>query len=169
MLAEGDTGNILVTLHFAHQALRLAAQATLYTNGDEALAQQLSDALEATLATMTIDAGKIKRLVKGPERAQVVLQFEDGTSRTEAFPAHEPKTRLRGSLLERLGLELTPVGPTIKVGPLFNQTGFRGGFAAGDCASPMQTVTPALHLGTCIGVGAPLQIRAEALEQKAIF
>lgn len=34
MLAQGDTGNIVVALHFARQALRISKQVTLYTNGN---------------------------------------------------------------------------------------------------------------------------------------
>ncbi|KAJ4391003.1 hypothetical protein N0V93_004602 [Gnomoniopsis smithogilvyi] len=168
MLAEGDTGNVLVALHFARQALRLANQVTLYTNGNAELAKQLTEALEAAPAPMTVEAKKIMRLRKGPKRAEMVIEFDDGTSRTEAFLAHKPKTKLRGSLAQQLGLQLTPMG-IIKVNPPFNQTDLKGVFAAGDCASPMQTVTAALHTGTCTGGGAPLQIQAEALNQKAIF
>jgi len=58
---------------------------------------------------------------------------------------------------------------TITVNPPFNQTSVKGVFAAGDCSSPMQTVTAALHSGTCTGGGAPLQIQAETYKQQAIF
>lgn len=168
MLAEGDTGNVLVALHFARQALRISKQVTLYTNGNEELAKQLEEALAKAPAPMTVDSKKIKKLAKGPERSQIVLHLEDGTSRTEAFLAHKPKTRLRGSLHQQLGLEVAPQG-NIKVNPPFNQTSLKGVFAAGDCSSPMQTVTAALHSGTCTGGGAPLQIQAETFNQPAIF
>lgn len=168
MLAEGDTGNVVVALHFARQALRIAKQVTLYTNGNEELAKQLNDALAAAPAPMTIESKKITQLVKAPERSQITLKFNDGSVKTEAFLAHKPKTRLRGSLAQQLGLEVTPMN-TIKVNPPFNQTSVKGVFAAGDCSSPMQTVTAALHSGTCTGGGAPLQIQAEMYKQAAIF
>lgn len=168
MLAEGDTGNVLVALHFARQALRISKQVTLYTNGNEELAKQLEEALAKAPAPMTVEPKKIKKLVKGPERSQIVLHFEDGTSKTEAFLAHKPKTKLRGSLHQQLGLEVASQG-NIKVNPPFNQTTIKGVFAAGDCCSPMQTVTAALHSGTCTGGGAPLQIQAEAFNQQALF
>lgn len=168
MLAEGDTGNVVVALHFARQTLRIAKQATLYTNGNEELAKQLKDALAAAPAPMTIESKKITQLVKAPERSQITLKFSDGSEKTEAFLAHKPKTRLRGSLAQQLGLEVTPMN-TIKVNPPFNQTSVKGVFAAGDCSSPMQTVTAALHSGTCTGGGAPLQIQAETYKQAAIF
>lgn len=168
MLAEGDTGNVVVALHFARQALRISKHVTLYTNGNIELAKQLEEALAKAPAPMTVDSKKIEKLVTGPERSQIVLHFKDGTSRTEAFLAHKPKTKLRGTLHQQLGLELTPQG-NIKVNPPFNQTTVKGVFAAGDCSSPMQTVTAALHSGTCTGGGAPLQIQAETFNQPALF
>ncbi|KAI1170916.1 FAD/NAD(P)-binding domain-containing protein [Nemania sp. FL0916] len=166
MLAEGDTSVVIVALHFARQALRMADQVTLYTNGNEKLAEDLTTALEAAPAPMTVNAKKITKLVKAPERSRITLEFEDGTTTTEAFLAHKPKTKLRGDLAQQLGLE---VAGCIKVNPPFNQTSVKGVFAAGDCASPMQTVTAALHGGTCAGGGAPLQIQAEMYNQPAIF
>ncbi|RWA06389.1 hypothetical protein EKO27_g8723 [Xylaria grammica] len=168
MLAEGDTGAVVPALHFARQALRMAKQVTLYTNGNEALAKELMDALNDAPAPMMVNSKKITKLVKAPERARVVLELEDGTAATEGFLAHKPKTKLRGNLAEQLGLEMTPMN-TVKVNPPFNQTSLKGVFAAGDCASPMQTVTGALNGGTCTGGGAPLQIQAELYNQRAIF
>lgn len=168
MLAEGDTGAVIPALHFARQALQMSKHVTLYTNGNERLAEQLKDALEAAPAPMTVNSNKIMKLIKAPERAQITLQLEDGNSKTEAFLAHKPKTKLRGSLAQQLGLELTPMN-TVKVNPPFNQTSLKGVFAAGDCSNPMQTVTSALHSGTCTGGGAPLQIQAETFHQLAIF
>ena len=76
----------------------MANQITLYTNGNEALAKDLQDALDAAPAPMTVNLKKIQKLVKAPERASINLEFTDGTSSTEAFLAHKPKTKLRGSL-----------------------------------------------------------------------
>ncbi|KAI5927183.1 FAD/NAD(P)-binding domain-containing protein [Camillea tinctor] len=168
MLAEGDTSTAVVALHLARQALRMSDRVTLYTNGNEQLAKDLADALEAAPAPMAVEPRKITKLVKAPERAQITIHLDDGTSKTEAFLAHKPKTTLRGSLAQQLGLELTPMN-TIKVNPPFNQTSVKGVFAAGDCSSPMHTVNAALHSGTCAGGGAPLQIQAETYNQRAIF
>lgn len=168
-------------LHFARQALRMSDRVTLYTNGNELLAKELATALDGTPTPtpMTVEPRKIARLAKGPERAQVTIHFLDGddsssSSKTEAFLAHKPKTKLRSSGLARqLGLELllapTGTGTTVKVSPPFNQTSVRGVFAAGDCATPLQTVTAALYSGTCAGGGAPLQIQAETYNQPALF
>ncbi|KAI1123768.1 FAD/NAD(P)-binding domain-containing protein [Nemania abortiva] len=167
MLAEGKTGTVVHALHFARQALRMAKQVTLYTNGNEALAKELTDTLKAAPAPMTVNSKKITKLVKAPERARIVVELEDGTKITEGFLAHNPLVKLRGNLAEQLGLEMT-MG-IIKVNPPFNQTSLKGVFAAGDCAGPMQFVTAALNGGTCAGGGAPLQIQAELYNQQAIF
>lgn len=167
MLAVGEASKVAVVLHIARQVLRISDQVTLYTHGDKKLAGELSAALE-THVPMTVDARRITKLVKSPLRSCVTIYFDDGTSRTEAFLAHKPSTKLRGSLAQQLGVELTPFG-TIKVEGPFNQTSLRGVFAAGDCSTFMQTVTAALYSGTCAGGGAPSQLQAEALGQSAIF
>ncbi|KAK3689457.1 hypothetical protein B0T22DRAFT_440937 [Podospora appendiculata] len=163
MLAQDDVSSVLVALHFARQALCMT----------DNLAQDLQAALDAAPAPTAVDARKISRLSEAPQRAQVTLHFDDGSFRTEAFLAHKPRSKLRGAgarLAQQLGLRLTPSpGNLIKVLPPFNQTSAKGVFAAGDCATPMQTVTAALHSGTCAGGGAPLQIQAETYGQRAIF
>lgn len=168
MLAEGDTGNVVVALHFARQALRMAKQMNIYTNGNENLARDLNTALEAAPAPMAVNSKGITKLVKVPERARITLEFEDGTIITEAFLAHKPKSKLRGDLAQQLGCDLSPSN-LVAVSPPFNQTSVKGVFAAGDCSSPMHTVTGALSSGTCAGGGAPLQIQAETYKQKALF
>ncbi|KAH8726577.1 hypothetical protein GQ44DRAFT_650316, partial [Phaeosphaeriaceae sp. PMI808] len=165
MLAEGDTGAVVPALHFARQALRMVEQVTLYTNGNEQLGEELKAALDAAPAPMTVNSKKIVKLTKAPERARITLHLDDGTTMTEAFLAHKPKTKLRGDLAQQLGCELTPM-KTVLVKPPFNQTSVKGVFAAGDCSSPMQTVTGALNSGTCVGGGAPLQIQAETYNQQ---
>ena len=168
VLAYGDTGAVLPALHFARQALRMAAHIVLYTNGNTQLAAELRTALDAAPEPMHVDARKIVRLEKGAERATITLHLDDGSHTTEAFLAHKPKFRLKGDLAAQLGLETTPQA-TIKVNPPFNQTSVKGIFAAGDCAGPMQTVTAALHSGTCAGGGAPLQVQAELYHHRPLF
>jgi gliotoxin/aspirochlorine biosynthesis thioredoxin reductase len=146
----------------------MSEEVTIYTHGNQQLGKELEDVLKTAPAPMKVDVRKISKIVKAPERAQVILHFDDGSRKTEAFLAHKPKTKLRGSLAAQLGLELTPMN-TIKVNPPFNQTSVAGVFAAGDCSGPMQTVTAALNSGTATGGGAPLQIQAETYKQRAIF
>lgn len=176
LLAQGDTGAVVPALHFARNALRISEHVTLYTNGNAQLARELTAALEAAPAPMTVEPRKIARIVKAPERAQVTIHLEggdDGSSsssqKTEAYLAYKPKTKLRSpALAQQLGLALTPTG-TVEVSPPFNQTSVKGVFAAGDCMTPMHMVTGALQSGTCAGGGAPVQIQAETYNQTAIF
>lgn len=170
ILATGDLGAVMPALHVARQALRLSQTVTLYTNGNAALSKEIQGALDSSAGRppMKIDGRKIARVAKGPSHAQCILHFEDGSLATEAFLGHKPKFRLRGHLAQQLGIELTPQG-TIKVAPPSNQTSIKGIFAAGDCASPMQTVTSAIYSGTCAGAGAPTQLQAEIYGQKSMF
>lgn len=143
----------------------MTKQVTLYTHGNVQLANELTEALKAAPAPMNIDSRKIVRMVKGQERAQVDLHFEDGTAKTEAFVAHKSHVKLRGPLAEQLGVELVPGNGTIRVSPPFNQTSVKGVFAAGDCVSLIHNVTTAMQTGVAAGGGASMQIQAEALKQ----
>ncbi|KAF7918544.1 uncharacterized protein EAE98_009787 [Botrytis deweyae] len=167
ILAEGEIANVVVSLHVARQALRLSKETTIYTLGNEKLAIDIT-AATATAPTMKVDSRPIKKLTKGSERAEVIIHFEDGTTKVEGYLVHKPKTVLRGDLAQQLGLDLTPQN-TIKVNPPFNQTSVKGVFAAGDAANPMQTVTQAIFSGTVCGGGAPLQLQAETYGQKGLF
>ncbi|CAE7193010.1 hypothetical protein CFE70_007109 [Pyrenophora teres f. teres 0-1] len=170
VLATEETGAVLPALHFARQALRMTSHVVLYTNGNTSLASSLTTALAHSPAPMHADARKILKLEKAPDRASVTLHFADDTIATEAFLVHKPKFRLKGDLAAQLGLEMTsPQGTCIKVFPPFNQTSVKGVFAAGDCAGNIQTVTAAMHSGTCTGGGAPLQVQAELYGQRANF
>ena len=156
-------------LHFARQGLRLTDEVTLYTNGNETLVSNLSDALDhPKVPRMKIDPRRIKKLQKGLNRSEVIIYFEDGTTKVEGFIGHKPKFQLRGLLHEQIGLEITPQG-TVKVTPPFNQTSIPGVFACGDMISPMQTVTQALASGSAAGAGAAVQLQADQLGQKPIF
>ncbi|KAF2014416.1 FAD/NAD(P)-binding domain-containing protein [Aaosphaeria arxii CBS 175.79] len=167
-LAIGESASVPVSLHIARQALRFSKKVTIYTDGNTQLTDDLESALKTSAAPMEIDARKITRVEKSPTRAEVTLYFKDGVSKTEGFLFGKPPTKLRGDLHTQLGLAMTPKG-TIVVNPPFNQTSMKGIFAAGDCASPMQTVTTAQASGTNAGAGAPLQLQAEMWEQTPIF
>lgn len=169
MLCTGDIGAALPALHIGRQSLRLSSEVTFYTNGNEKLADDIRSELEKAPAPMKVDARKIARLSKALKDSEVTVHFEDGEEKTEGFLSHKPKWRLRGkSLVEGLGLELTPKG-TIKVNPPFNQTSVTGIFAAGDAASPMQAVTMALSTGTAAGGGAPAQLQSDKWGQPSMF
>ncbi|RYP51342.1 hypothetical protein DL768_003346 [Monosporascus sp. mg162] len=59
MLAEDDTGAVAPALHFARQTLRMADEVTLYTSGNEQLASELIDDLDASPPPMRVDPRKI--------------------------------------------------------------------------------------------------------------
>ncbi|RYP88553.1 hypothetical protein DL769_000249 [Monosporascus sp. CRB-8-3] len=168
ILAIGDVGAVGSALHFARQTLRISRRVTIYTNGDEDLAKELTATLESAPAPMTVDSRNIAEFVKGPKDAEIIVHFEDATSKTEEFLAHKPKHKLRGNLAGQLGVEVT-LQNVLQMSPPFNQKNVKGVFAARGCASPMQNITGALYAGTLAGAGAPAQIQAETYNQKGIF
>lgn len=152
----------------ARQALRLSQETTIYTHGNEKLAEEIQEALGDSKAPMKVDARKIVNLRKSSKRSEIILHFDDGQSKLEGFLAHKPVSRLRGDLHDQLGLAIGPKG-TILAQPPFNQCSVKGVYVAGDCSSPMQTVTMAQATGTSSGAGAPLQIQAEMWNQTPLF
>lgn len=82
----------------------------------------------------------IRRLEKGPKRAEVIVHFQDGSQEKEGFLGHKPKCQLKGPFAQPLGLDVTPMGD-IKTGPPFLQTSVRGVFAALDDSSPIKSQT----------------------------
>lgn len=117
---------------------------------------------------MKVDARKVIKLEKLPHRAEIVLYFEDKTSKTEGFLFGKPPTRLSGNLHEQLSLTMGPKG-TIMAYPPFNQSSHEGIFVAGDCASPIHTIATAQASGTNAGAGATLQLQADTWNQAPIF
>jgi thioredoxin reductase len=169
ILCEGDISSVVLALFVARQALRLSKEVTMYTHGNAQLAEDIKSTVAPALqAKMKADPRVIKKFTKGPRDSEVILHFEDGTTKTEGFLAHKPKGAQRSPFAEQLGLEMSPQG-TIKVNPPFNQTSMKGVFAAGDASNPMQTITQAIFSGTACGGGAPLQLQAETYDQKNIF
>ena len=69
----------------ARMANRLAEDVTVYTDGAEELADQISAALKGSVSGIKINQKRISKLAKGPEKSQVVMTFEDGTEMTEGF------------------------------------------------------------------------------------
>ncbi|KAL1604773.1 hypothetical protein SLS60_004313 [Paraconiothyrium brasiliense] len=168
VFAEGEAAAVLPALHFARQALRISKSVTIYTHGNTQLAEDIETALNGSSAPMKVDSRKIVKLEKPGKRSGVIIHTEDGSSKVEGFLAHKPKSRLRGSLHEQLGLDLGPKG-TIASKPPFGQSNVKGLFVAGDMSTPMQTVTMAQATGTSAGAGAPLQLQAEMWNQTPIF
>ena len=169
MLAVEYCGDVKVALHVARQNLRLSEKVTMYTNGDEKLASEIKAKLEKRpVSAMKVESRRISKLEKGPNRAEVIVHLEDGTTKTEGFIAHKPRFVLRGDLHKQLGLEIAPPG-MLKANPPFNQSSVQGVFVAGDTITPMQTVAHAVLSGSAAGTGAALQLQANELEQEPLF
>ena len=156
-----------MALHVARQAAALSNKVTIYTNGAEEVAKDISAGFGAT-AVMAVDPRKIVRLEKQPTKAAVRLIFEDGSEKVEGFLAHTPQTKPRGPFVEQLGLEQTP-SADIKAGPPFFETSVKGVFAAGDSCGMMKNVPNAVFSGSLAGMGASFQITANSLGQKPLF
>ena len=113
------------TLHFARNALQLTPVVALYTNGSSSLKEELAKAISPSPDSFKLDDRPIARLEKGSIDAQVIIHFRDGTSKTEGFVGHKPKTVLKGPFAKELGLELAPTG-NVNVTGFFGTTSVRG-------------------------------------------
>ncbi|TGO27947.1 hypothetical protein BPAE_0034g00270 [Botrytis paeoniae] len=140
----------------AANAAQLSDEVTLYTHGDEAIAEQLSPLAKAPFK---IDTRKIKRLVDNGG-SSVTIQFTDGSVKEEAFLVHNPKTTVQGPFIEQLGLDVSPAGD-ILAPPPFHQTSVRGVFAAGDCITPYKATPAAIASGCNSAVALTAQLQAE--------
>ena len=60
-------------------------------------------------------------------KAEVHIEFEDGTNRVEGFVAHSPLTRTQRPLAEQLGVTLAPMDDSNAYAP-YCQTSVRGFF-----------------------------------------
>ena len=162
VLAIGDLGASKPALHFARSALQLTPQkVTIYTNGSQELEENLCSTIaEGKSTNIAVDSRKIVRLEKVLQGSEVVIHFEDGTTTTEGFLGHRPKTQLTGSYVHDLGLELTAQGD-IKTTAPFLQTSVRGVFAAGDSVYPVKIVNHAMFTGAAAASGVAAQLQAE--------
>src|SRR4051812_16854249 len=81
----GDIAIPGVALHMARMAKRLAPNVTVYTDGAEELAEQITLALKGSVSGIKVDKRHITQLKKGPEKAEVIMKFKDGSEVTEGF------------------------------------------------------------------------------------
>lgn len=159
VLCLDQLGTEATAMHVLRQCAQITTKVIAYTNGNADLTASLTKAIVST-GTFAVDSRQIQRLEKSWDRAKVVIHFQDGSTVTEAFLAHRPGTKLRGSLTEQLGCNLAPHGG-ILVTPPYNKTSIHGVFAAGDVTSPMRIVTNAMFTGTTAAAGALSQLQAE--------
>lgn len=76
-------------MHMGRMAKRLAAKVTIYTDGNEELAEQLR-AIVANDPAMRIDNRNIQRLSKGANGAEVDVTLAGGEVVTEGFIVSPP-------------------------------------------------------------------------------
>jgi gliotoxin/aspirochlorine biosynthesis thioredoxin reductase len=182
-LAIGDIAAIGPALKMARMAHRMTNQVTVYTDGVEELSSQLEPAV--IKAGFTLDPRPILKLVKGPNHAEVIIKFADGTEKTEGFlvsclifsldtfkllikqlffQVHKPRTEVNGPFAQQLCLELTN-GGDINTKPPFYETFVPGVFAVGDCGSQGKAVSQALATGVFGAAGIVAQLQAESLPE----
>lgn len=84
VLAIGDLGNTFGSMHMGRMAKRLADKVTIYTDGNEELAEQLRG-IVANDPAMRIDNRSIQRLSKGVQGSEVDVTLAGGEVVTEGF------------------------------------------------------------------------------------
>ncbi|UKZ72375.1 hypothetical protein TrVFT333_000004 [Trichoderma virens FT-333] len=164
VLAIGDVANVSPALNLARMAKRLAEKVVIYTNGATELMDQIVAALGSD-PVITFDNRRVVRLEKVDEdRSETIVYFDDGSSVSQGFLVHKPKTEVNGPFAKQLSLEMTETG-AIKTNLPFYETSVNGVFAVGDCASSMPAVVNALAMGAFAAGGLAAQLGAEPTGQ----
>ena len=144
--------------HLTKQACQFAEQVFVYTNGNEKLATELESTTNE-LKKARIDNRMIKSF--GCDEVHIgkklTIEFGNGQHETINFLVHKPKTKLNGTFAQQLGLELTQ-GGDLKVAQPFPETSVKGCFAAGDCATAIKAVPPAISAGMMAAAGVSMQL-----------
>ncbi|KAM0813976.1 putative FAD/NAD(P)-binding domain-containing protein [Seiridium cardinale] len=149
----------------AMDVAQLADKVTLYTHGNDELAQQLAS---ISSTKFRVESRAIKRLVGNAASNAVTVEFADGSSKEEKFLAHNPQTKVQGPFVAQLGITLTQTGDIQADAPM-HQTSVRGVFAAGDCITPYKVVPGAISSGCNAAVAASAQLHAEEYGQQPLF
>lgn len=166
ILAIGHLEMPMMALFVSRFANRLANKVTIYTNDNATVTAGIQSAISELKSTsktaqnVSIDPRRITRFVKGTKNADIVVHFDDGTSKTEAFLGHAPKFTLNGNWDKKLGLELSQSGQ-FKLTPPFNETSMGGVFAVGDCALMQAAVAPGVGSAAPVSAGLCAQLGAE--------
>jgi pyruvate/2-oxoglutarate dehydrogenase complex dihydrolipoamide dehydrogenase (E3) component len=150
LLAVDGLANVFHSTMLADDGNKFADHITIYTDNNPTLAAEISAALQTK--DIEVDDRKIKALHQGQGGAEVIIELEDGTRKTEGFVVHRPDTKLDMKLIDQLGLKVSERGD-IEVMPPFCQTSVPGVYAAGDCASPMKIIPNAMAMGAYAGCG----------------
>lgn len=149
LLAIDGLANTLHATILAHDGHKFSDTMTIYTNGNTALSEEISAGLKTP--GMSVDNREIARLTRG-EGSSITIEFKDGSQKTEDFIVHRPLTKLDRKFADQLGLNISKMGD-IEVMPPFCKTNVAGVYAAGDCATPMKTISNAMTMGAYAGCG----------------
>lgn len=167
ILAVQEAAFLPTTLHMAQNALQLTNSVTIYTHGDEKLQRELQAAV-ASKAAITFNSRVIKGFSMPDDNSRIILIFEDGSTKEEAFIATKPNCVLRNKKLsEDLGLELTPQGD-IKCTPPLGETSITGCFSAGDCWYQFKSIPGAIHGGSNAAAGASSHVQSRLYGHKSL-
>jgi thioredoxin reductase len=139
---------------------------TIYTNGNEELAQGIR---KAALYNDTVyDSRKIKSFTR--QAKSILIEFEAGETKEENFLVHQPPTRVNPSFVAQLSLTLNERGDIVTKMPFYH-TNVEGVFAAGDCASPFKIIANAVLMGANAGAGIarelPTRITGNSIDRLA--
>ena len=85
------------------------------------------------------------------------VEFTDSTISAYGFIAHKSRSAITGPFAGQLDLEMTSEGRILVEGD-YHETSVRGVFAAGSCASVIDSEAVELSTGITAGIGANFQI-----------
>lgn len=154
-------------LHLSHLSNQLVGKVTIYTNGNTDLTAQLAPAL--VNKPWKTDNRKIAKLsLKTPGQPTVHIKFEDGTTTTEDFIGHAPIPKLNGPFVEQLGLELSQSGD-YAINGLFQETSFKGVYAAGDTMNAFKVLPNAVASGAQAAAGIAVALQEEKWGLPPVF
>ncbi|KAI1912879.1 hypothetical protein LOZ53_003094 [Ophidiomyces ophidiicola] len=159
VLAVGDCASLRPAMHLARMARRLAEKVTVYTDGAVELSESLAGPLKS--AGFQLETRHIAKLINGSKEPEMVIELEDGTTITEGFLVHKPKTEVNGPFAQQLNLELTQEGDIRVNAPFYETTSVPGVFAVGDCGSFGKAVAQANATGLWCASGLVAQLQAE--------
>ncbi|KAM0161478.1 hypothetical protein ACHAQE_003535 [Botrytis cinerea] len=92
LIAIDALASVSHAMHAGGHALQLSSSVTFYTNGSEELIKDFRSALDTT-PQMNVDSRSIKKILKNLPGAEVTIQSEDGTEKTEEFLGAALKVR----------------------------------------------------------------------------
>ena len=169
VLAIEALGNPIHATMLAEDALKFTKTVTIYTNTNDTLANALSPELYAR--GILVDNRKIVALradAPGSSSSNILIEFENGETKTEGFLTHRPQVVVERRLAEQLGLEFGSMGE-IRVHPPFFRTSMPKVYAAGDCASPLRCISNAVFMGACVAAGIARELpKTEARDRTTV-